>query len=87
MRACAASYRDRACLRHPLGTLADLIRILEPEVEDLDRVLPRDHQVLGLQVSVDDPGLVRAGEAVGDLRREGQEAPCRTSPARDGAGL
>ena len=46
-----------------------LRQLREAEVEDLDAAVPRHEDVLGLQVAVDDPFLVRRGEAVGDLDR------------------
>ena len=53
-----------------LPRLASLLRQLrQAEVEDLDPAVPRDEEVLGLQVPVDDPLLVRGGQAVRDLQR------------------
>jgi hypothetical protein len=40
----------------------------QAEVEDLRVALVGDHDVLGLEVAVDDPALMGGGEAVGDLR-------------------
>jgi len=40
----------------------------EAEVEDLDEAVPGHHDVLGLEIPVDDPRGVGLGEAVGDLR-------------------
>ena len=42
----------------------------QTEVEDLQVAVFRDEEVFGLQVSVDDPLLVRRGEAFGDLEGE-----------------
>lgn len=42
----------------------------EPEVEDLQEPVGRDHQILRLQVAMDDPGAVRLCEAVRELRAE-----------------
>ena len=42
----------------------------QTEVEDLDEAVFRDHQVLGLQVPVDDAGRVRLGQPIGDLHGE-----------------
>ena len=41
----------------------------EPEVEHLDAPVGRQEQVLGLEVAVDDPLLVRRRESMRDLRR------------------
>ena len=41
----------------------------EAEVQDLDAAVLGDEEVLGLQISMDDPLLVRRSEAVGDLDR------------------
>ena len=38
-------------------------QLRQAEVEDLDAPVPRDEEVLGLQVAVDDPLLVRGGQA------------------------
>ncbi len=58
---------DRRFLRERLDELG------EAEVEDLDVPVLRDHDVLGLQVPVDDARAVRLGEALGDLRGEVEE--------------
>ena len=55
----------------------------EAEVENLDEALPRDHQVLGLQVAVHDPGLVRPGEPLGDLAGEGEKTLGRKCAVRE----
>ena len=52
---------DRLVLRDRLGQLG------QAEVEDLDVAVLRDHQVLGLQVPVDDAGGVGLGQALGGL--------------------
>ena len=44
----------------------------QPEVEDLQDPVGGDHQVLRLQVAMDDAGAVRLGQAVGELRAEAQ---------------
>ena len=44
------------------------------EVEDLHLPVARDEQVVGLEISVNDALLVHRGEAVGDLRRELDDA-------------
>ena len=41
----------------------------QPEVQDLHEPIARDHDVLGLQVAVDDAVLVRALECVPDLNQ------------------
>ena len=46
------------------------MQLRETEVEDLHEAVLRDHDVLGLQVAVDDAGLVRLREAARDLHRE-----------------
>jgi len=46
-----------------------LLELCETEVEDLDSPVPRHEQVLGLEVPVDDPLLVRRGEPPRDLDR------------------
>jgi hypothetical protein len=53
-----------------------LVQLREAEVEDLDEVVARDHQVLGLQVAVDDPDAVGARESFRCLRGEA-ERPLR----------
>ena len=45
------------------------LQLGQAEVEDLDPPVLRHEHVLGLQVPVDDPLLVRGGEALGDLHR------------------
>ena len=55
----------------------------EAEVEDLDAAVLRDEEVLGLQVAVDDPLLVRRGEAVRDLQRVVDRLSRRQLPARE----
>ena len=42
----------------------------EAEVEDLHEAIVCDHQVLGLEVSMDDSGSVRLGKAIRHLRGE-----------------
>ena len=50
------------------------------EVQDLHRAARRDHHVLGLQVPVDDSGVVRRREAVRDLRGDRQSASSGAVP-------
>ncbi len=79
----------RAGLRRLSGRqIRDLLGLLleelgEPEVEDLDRAVLRDHHVLGLQVPVDDPGGVRLGEPVGHLVGEVEQLPGRQRPGME----
>ena len=40
------------------------------DCEDLDASRARDHDVLGLEIVLNDSGLVCGGQRVGDLRRE-----------------
>ena len=63
----------RSARYRPQVRLAALVRLRlqlrQPEVQDLDPAVLRQKQVLGLQVPVDDPLLVRRGETLGDLHR------------------
>ena len=52
-----------------LAALLGVRELREAEVEDLHAAVVRDEDVLGLQVPVDDPLLVRGREAVDDLER------------------
>ncbi len=52
----------------------------ETEVEDLREAVLVHHDVFGLQVPMDDPDLVGLGEALGDLRRDREEAAQRQRP-------
>ena len=66
------------------GVLRDRFgELREPEVEDLDVAVLRDHQVLGLQIPVDDSGRVRLGEALGDLDAVVEQLFRRQGIARD----
>ena len=56
-------------LGRSLGRRLGLRQLGETEVEDLDAAVARHEQVLGLQVAVHDPLLVRGGEPVRDLDR------------------
>ena len=66
--------------RQVLPTLG-LHRLGDPEVHDLDPiaavVLSPDHDVLGLQVTVDNAEQVSGGERVGNLHRDPGRARCR----------
>src|SRR4030095_7411828 len=61
------------------GILADACRLLrldqfcEAEVEDLRVVVTRDHNVVGLQITVDDSGSVSFGKSSGDMLQMAQE--------------
>ena len=57
-------------LRNGLG------QFRQPEVENLDVAVLRDHQVLGLQIPVHDPGRMGLGETVGGLHGD-VEKPLR----------
>ena len=52
----------------------------EAEVEDLHAAVLRHEDVLGLDVAVNDPLLVRGGEAVGHLRRDTERPAHRKRP-------
>ena len=60
----------------------------QPEVEDLDEAVARDHQVLGLEVAVNDAGSVRLGRpsaictAISRRRFVGTGSPEATSSRR-----
>src|SRR6185369_12313449 len=56
-------------VRQRRGRAVRLRQLREAEVQDLDAAVPRDEQVLRLQVAVDDALVVRGGEAVRDLHR------------------
>ena len=58
-------------------------QLRQAEVEDLHAAVVRDEDVLGLEVAVDDPLLVRGGEAVGDLERVVDRAARREPAARE----
>src|SRR5262249_41077098 len=76
------------------GPVLGVRELGQTEVEDLDPPVSRDEQVLGLQIAMDDPLLVRGGEALRDLdrvvdgrpRREPSAPPARAarrvSPSR-----
>ena len=53
----------------------------QAEVEDLDVPVLREEDVVGLQVPVDDPALVRRGEAAGDLEAVVDGLPLRDRDA------
>ena len=43
----------------------------QAEIQHLGGAVRGNHQVLGLQIAMNDSDLVRFGESVGDLRRDG----------------
>ena len=49
----------------------------DSEIQDLHRALGRDHHVLGLEVAVGDPAIVRRLQAVGDLDEDSHCFPNR----------
>ena len=61
----------------------DLGQLGEAEVEDLDAASSGDEEVLGLQVPVDDPFLVRRRQALGDLPRALDRLARRKPAARE----
>ena len=80
-RACPARRRAR-CRAVSVGRLVrgggralGLRQLRQAEVEDLDAAVGGDEEVLGLQVAVDDPLVVRRGEALRDLERV-VDRPC-----------
>ena len=60
------------------------LELRETEVEDLDPAVLRQEQVLGLQVPVDDPLLVRRREPVGRSGRRSR-SPCAPGASPSGA--
>ena len=66
----------RARVRQP-----HVLDLGEPEVEHLDALVGRHHQVGGLHVAVHDAGLVGAREALGGLQRELDRLAHRDRPA------
>ncbi len=70
--------------RRQIGDLASLLharQLGQSEVEDLDSAVLRDEEVLGLQVAVDDPFLVRGRQALRDLPRVVERLAKREAPA------
>ena len=71
-RPCRAPCRHRsrpssACSREPAAG-ADCFR--QPEVENLHVPVAQQHDVLGLQIAMDDAAIVRGGETARDLHRD-----------------
>ncbi len=66
-----------------VGALALLPRLGEPEVEHLDRAVGPDLDVGGLEIAVDDPGVVGGLERLGDLDRDGERLLDRDRPPGD----
>ncbi len=72
---CALSAEAaRVCAREQLG---------DAEVENLDVAVAADHQILGLEVAVDDAGLVRLRQAFGDLNSHVERVAERQRARRD----
>ena len=63
---CVASIA--VCAREPESRRRRGYELGQAEVEDLDEPVLRDHQVLGLQIPMDDPGRVSLRQRVGGLR-------------------
>ena len=63
--------------------VAGLDELGQAEVENLHEAVLRDHEVLGLQIAVDDPGGVRLREGVRDLRGDRENPFGRKRPSRD----
>ena len=59
----------RSCAGPSAAGLVVDLQLREAEVEDLDAPVSREEQVLGLQIPMDDPLLVRGGEPPRDLNR------------------
>ena len=80
-----AGLRARDRRRHvrpaPVGLRLD--QLGEAEVQDLQVAVARQHQVLGLQVAVDDAVRVRAGEGARRLRGELEELAQRQRLLRE----
>ena len=72
--------RERRRLR--VVALRDQPLLGEPEVEDLHAPVRRDEEVLGLEVPVDDPLLVRRREAAGHLHGPVEGLARRGTPRR-----
>ena len=76
---------DRGPGRRQLGRRQRLARRLrDPEVRDLDRAVERDHHVLGLEVAVHDPVLVRMGEPGQHAPRAHRRCCARSRPRTSG---
>ena len=58
----------------------------EPEIEDLHRTVRRDLDIRRLEISMDDPLLVRRFERLADLPRDRQRLVERHRSARDAIG-
>ena len=85
--------RLRACRRRSSSATASdpVARVAsrylrEPKVEHLDNAVWRDLDVGGLQISVDDPFLMRGLEGIGDLSRNRQCFGQGNGAARDAIG-
>ena len=60
-------------------------RLGETEVEDLDVIVAPDHDVLGLQIAMDDAARVGGGDAARDLLRVGRRRAAATADRSRGA--
>ncbi len=86
-----AGLRSRSATASPAASMSaerGHHHLGQAEVEDLQAPLGRDHQVLRLQVAMDDAGAMRLGQAVRELRpevehlRDGQGAARQPPPQR-----
>jgi hypothetical protein len=53
------------------------LQFRESEVENLRTAVVRDHDVIGLEIAMDDAGGMRGGQSVGNLRGEVDRLPPR----------
>ena len=60
-------------------------KLRKPEIENLRETVRRDHDVLGLQVAMNDAGFMGLSEAVGHLGRDRQDAPQSAAARRRSA--
>ena len=81
----ADSPDDHACpvwptplaIASPAGPHLGRRELGETEIEDLDPLVLRDEDILGLQIAVDDAFFVRRRETVGNLQRVVHDPPDR----------
>ena len=62
--------RERNVQRFGIREFVEGGQFREPEVENLDEAVARDHQILRLQISMDDAGLVGFCQPVRYLGRD-----------------
>ena len=74
--------RSRRQVGH-LSALFLMLQLGKAEIENLETAVLRHEQVLGLEVAVHDPFLVRRGQAVRDLQRVVDRFSLRQLPARE----